>query len=69
MLRDTSPKSKEKWGVSRGVKYVGIVADARELGVSRAHLWKVLEGKRKSDALLKRYRAMKRGGAHGAKGS
>lgn len=37
----------------------GICADARELGVSRMHLWAVLSGRRESDGLVARYRALK----------
>lgn len=36
----------------------GCVADARALGVTYPHLWKVLEGKRKSASLMKRYREL-----------
>lgn len=38
----------------------GIVADARALGVSRVHLWMVLNGRRESAPLLARYAALKR---------
>ena len=43
----------------RGTKYPDIVRDAKALGVSRTHLYRVLEGKRESVALLIRYQAMK----------
>lgn len=39
-------------------KFPGITADARTLNVSRDHLYKVLDGKRTSARLLKRYRAL-----------
>lgn len=41
-------------------RFTGITYDARELGVSHPHLWMVLTGKRKSVALMKRYRALKK---------
>jgi hypothetical protein len=39
-------------------RFPGIVADARALGVSRDHLWRVLVGDRQSLSLLKRYNAL-----------
>lgn len=39
-------------------RFRGIVADARALGVSRDHLWRVLVGDRQSLSLLKRYNAL-----------
>lgn len=39
--------------------FTGINADARELGVSRSHLWRVLRGERKSPELLERYRELR----------
>jgi len=59
MLPATSPKRKPKGGKPSRVNYVGIVADAKTLGVSRSHLYRVLEGKRRSDSLLSRYHALK----------
>lgn len=61
MLRVTSPKRKAKPG---RVKYVGIVADAKKLGVRREHLWLVLDGQRQSRSLLARYRALQQEKAH-----
>lgn len=56
MLRVTRSKIKPK---AVRVKYVGIVADARSLGVRREHLWQVLTGRRRSKSLLARYRQLK----------
>jgi len=56
MLRQRSTKTKTKRGPT---KYPGIVRDATELGVTRVHLWRVLEGQRESDPLLARYAALK----------
>jgi hypothetical protein len=39
-------------------RFRGIVDDARSLGVSRDHLWRVLVGDRQSLRLLKRYSAL-----------
>lgn len=36
-------------------KYPGITRIATELGVTREHLWRVLEGERESQPLLARY--------------
>ena len=36
-------------------RFPGIVADARELGVNRIHLYLVLSGQRQSKSLLRRY--------------
>lgn len=38
-------------------KFQGIVADAKNLGVTYSHLWRVLKGHRKSP-LLAKYRAL-----------
>lgn len=40
------------------IKYPGIIEHARQLGVSRVHLWKVLSGRRESQRLMERYRAL-----------
>jgi hypothetical protein len=40
---------------STRVKYPGIGAAAQVLGVSRFHLWSVVEGRRQSRRLLRRY--------------
>jgi hypothetical protein len=40
------------------VRFPGIMRDARELGVSRIHLYLVLSGKRVSRRLTARYRAL-----------
>ncbi len=55
MLRASKNKSESK----RRVRFVGICADARKLGVSREHLYRVLTGKRQSRLLLKRYLELK----------
>ena len=49
----------KRWG--RGVlRYPGIVADARQLGVTMNHLYRVLSGRRESPGLLARYQALPR---------
>jgi len=40
------------------VKYPGISEHARRLGVSRLHLWMVLQGRRESRRLMERYRRL-----------
>jgi len=40
--------------------FTGVNADARKLGVCRTHLYRVLSGKRKGEALLARYRELKK---------
>jgi hypothetical protein len=55
MLRVPSKKGELK----RRVKFTGICADAKILGVSREHLYRVLIGQRTSQSLLKRYRELK----------
>lgn len=40
------------------MRYPDIVADARRLGVTREHLWRVLEGQRESPVLLERYQRL-----------
>ena len=55
------PLQRRKHKPKRGpTKYPGIVRDATELGVTRVHLWRVLEGERDSDPLMARYSALKR---------
>jgi molybdenum-dependent DNA-binding transcriptional regulator ModE len=44
---------------NKKTRYKGIVADAKQLGVTYQHLWQVLEGRRESRSLLDRYRALK----------
>lgn len=53
------PKKSES---KRLVQFVGICADARFLGVTREHLYRVLTGQRASKSLLKRYQALKANG-------
>jgi hypothetical protein len=43
---------------TRRAKYKGITRHARQLGVSRPHLWQVLEGYRESRSLMDRYRRL-----------
>jgi hypothetical protein len=43
----------------RRVKYDGITEDAKNLAVNRTHLWLVLEGRRVSASLMKRYNKLK----------
>jgi hypothetical protein len=45
---------------SRGWRFRGITQDARTLGVTHSHLWRVLMGQRDSKPLLARYRALQR---------
>ncbi len=40
-------------------EFPGIVEDAKALGVSRTHLWRVLTGQRESARLLARYQHLK----------
>lgn len=40
-------------------KFKGIVKDAKELGVERTHLYRVLSGQRVSKSLTQRYRSLK----------
>jgi len=35
-----------------GPRFVGIVEEARRLGVTKSHLWRVLVGKRESKRLM-----------------
>jgi len=44
----------------RKIKFKGICKDAETLGVTRMHLFKVLNGNRESQPLLKRYEALKK---------
>ena len=37
-----------------GPRFIGIVAEAKRLGVTKAHLWRVLTGKRESKSLMGR---------------
>lgn len=53
-------KNKEtssEYGVMRSV-IPGITADARTLGVTREHLWRVLKGKRESQRLILAYKKL-----------
>ncbi len=50
MKKTTQPK-KRKFGPA----IPGICADAKTLGVTRHHLWRVLHGQRESISLKKRY--------------
>lgn len=56
-------KRKDGCEIGRRTKteITGIVADARALGVSRMHLWAVLNGRRESEPLLARYASLRRG--------
>lgn len=42
---------------SHAARYPGITLAARELGVTRGHLWQVLTGNRASPPLIVRWRA------------
>ena len=52
---------KRKTSVRRETRSVipEICRDAKRLGVSRMHLWAVLNGRRESAGLLQRYEALK----------
>lgn len=53
---------------SQRIKYPGISEHARRLGVSRLHLWMVLQGRRESRRLMNRYRKLNENlNAHGAR--
>ena len=56
------PRKKVKKIVPRSgaAKYPGITGDARELGVTRQHLYLVLEGQRTSVTLMDRYLELKK---------
>lgn len=41
---------------TRGIRYLGIQAEANRLGVNRVHLWQVLSGNRQSKRLMKQVR-------------
>jgi len=56
MLRVSSNESEPK----RRVRFPGICAAARELGVTREHLYRVLSGQRVSHSLLRRYHQLKK---------
>jgi DNA-binding phage protein len=60
MLPHPRRKSTKK---RRVVRFAGICAAARELGVTRIHLYRVLTKERRSPGLMTRYRALKRNGA------
>jgi hypothetical protein len=60
-------KAKRKIGRGNKVRFPGIVAQARALGVSRIHLWYVMTGRRDSNPLMRRYRALKRAQAEAGK--
>ena len=51
----TNHKRKQKSRIRNG-----ITRDAKELGVTRQHLWAVVTHRRESKPLLGRYRALKR---------
>ena len=43
---------------NRRTKFHGITEHAKALGVSRLHLWMVLQGRRPSRRLMERYQAL-----------
>jgi len=43
-----------KVNTADGPRFVGIRKEARRLGVTQAHLWSVLTGKRESKSLMRR---------------
>ena len=57
----SSKQKKHVKGVSIRVRkdIVGICADAKTLGVTRSHLYKVLTGQRESKPLLEHYNSLK----------
>jgi hypothetical protein len=54
MMRATENKGKNKPENSR-VKHAGICDAAKQLGVERTHLYRVLKGERVSKRLMQRY--------------
>jgi len=58
MSRATANKAQGQ----RKVKYPNIGMEAELLGVTRQHLWEVLQGNRTSRSLRRRYRALKKEG-------
>jgi DNA-binding phage protein len=40
-------------------RFRGLCANARQLGVTRNHLYKVLAGERESEGLMRRYKELK----------
>jgi hypothetical protein len=60
MLRKLAGKSKENGIRKRFIRFPGICADAKALGVHRIHLFLVLKGERDSEPLKRRYRQLKR---------
>jgi hypothetical protein len=56
-MPQNTKKTKPRTGPA---KYPGITGDALELGVSRNHLYLVLEGQRTSARLMARYSKLRR---------
>lgn len=53
-----TPKSSARAKTSgRRVRFPGLMTAARELGVERSHLYRVLSGQRESRRLMRQYRA------------
>lgn len=46
--------------LKRQSRHEGICDQAKALGVSRVHLWKVLTGRRTSQSLMREYRKIKK---------
>lgn len=57
--REDSPHAVRKIPSRGETRFQGIVADAKALGVSRVHLYLVLDGRRQSARLLARYNELK----------
>jgi hypothetical protein len=58
MLPEAQLKARRK-PAKRRVLFAGLLADARELGVNRNHLYLVLSGRRQSARLLTEYHKLK----------
>jgi hypothetical protein len=56
MLHATNKKSEQK----RNVRFPGICAAAKALGVTREHLYRVLTGERHSASLSRRYHSLQK---------
>ncbi len=56
-MNSAATKGEARPKKKRAILYKGICADARALGVTRVHLYRVLIGERKSPRLTRDYRA------------
>ena len=56
-MNSAATKGEARPKKKRAILYKGICADARALGVTRVHLYRVLIGERQSPRLIRDYRA------------